>query len=465
MRFYDIEIELEELDEEEMEADGKSTARSTMIRGKLNEEVANAVCKECTSIDSKIGNKGYFFMYGYIARVLNMGLIAVGDIEACELVETFVKKSKFKVSETTIEETSYLTMYYDMLQGAEHKQPARVIMRRYGMCDLENRKGFISVSQDRLEFNDMIAVKYKKDEVYSAIADYYSAENLVEELDRIYEGCDYDGNYGHPVHYIIETDDDKMRDRVAEALVQALLGAGRVKNQRYSTVKLEPDMRLDVARCEGLYSLAKGGTVVLEFCKSAQDEEGSVSYAKYTYIEDLGRIIRRNCLDVQTIICLPMDSKRIKERLYESTPRCTYVEIREGLADVAQAIKYLKKRAKEHRIRTDKALLSCVKEGHTYLMPELNEFFDIWYAAKLKTTVYKQYKDMSEAKAYVKKRAAEGAGFAELESMIGLEKVKKLVQNAVDSCKAEHILKDKGLPEYTEGERGSLSRSPRGSRA
>ena len=49
--------------------------------------------------------------------------------------------------------------------------------------------------------------------------------------------------------------------------------------------------------------------------------------------------------------------------------------------------------------------------------------------------------------------------------MIGLEKVKKLVQNAVDSCKAEHILKDKGLPEDTEGERGSLSRAPRGSRA
>lgn len=54
MRFYDIEIELEELDEEEMEVDGKSTSRSTMIRGWLNEEVANAVCKECTSID-KIG--------------------------------------------------------------------------------------------------------------------------------------------------------------------------------------------------------------------------------------------------------------------------------------------------------------------------------------------------------------------------------------------------------------------------
>ncbi len=138
------------------------------------------------------------------------------------------------------------------------------------------------------------------------------------------------------------------------------------------------------------------------------------------FLEELCKIIRRHCCDVLTIIQLPRECTALRMKIFETIGDCTFVEIKEELAVDKTAITYLKERARDRGVRTDKGLMARVEKGHGYLVPELNAIFDEWYSKKLKTTVYSQYRNIAEAKTEVKDSKPKGSAYEELESMIGL---------------------------------------------
>jgi len=61
---------------------------------------------------------------------------------------------------------------------------------------------------------------------------------LSEELDRIFHGSTAKGNVagGHPVHYLVQTDNRELRNKTLKILISALFHQGRIKSRRYCEV-------------------------------------------------------------------------------------------------------------------------------------------------------------------------------------------------------------------------------------
>ena len=81
-------------------------------------------------------------------------------------------------------------------------------------------------------------------------------------------------------------------------------------------------------------------------------------------------------------------------------------------------------------IRTDKKLTDMVKEGETYLAPDLNDMFTDWYNTKLKTVVYPQYKNFEAVSKGAIKEKPKGDAYSELMEMVGLKEAKAVIQKA-----------------------------------
>ena len=247
------------------------------------------------------------------------------------------------------------------------------------------------------DYEERIIRQSSKDAIYLAAKNYFIKETFIPELDRIYFGTPKKKVYGHPVDYIIESDDTRTQVGVTQLLVQALYSVGRIENRRYCELEIYLRETFHQKLIESLYKSCCGGTIILSFYESINEDDDRADGSFYV-IEEVCKIIRRHCCDVLTIIQLPRECSKLKEKIFENVGNCTFVEIKEELATDKSAIAYLKKCSKQHGLRTDNKLLSSVEAGHGYLVPELNAIFDEWYSQKLKTTVYSQYKDIAKAK-------------------------------------------------------------------
>lgn len=148
---------------------------------------------------------------------------------------------------------------------------------------------------------------------------------------------------------------------------------------------------------------------------------------------------------VLTIFCLPREFTKAKDMFYENLGMTSFVELKEEPAYGEQAENFLKMLAKDNRVRTDKRLFSKIEAGKCYWPEELNDLFDQWYNEKLKTTVYPQYKEITNVKREIAKAAPRGSSYDELMGMIGLSEAKRVITQAIDYYKAQKVFADKGI--------------------
>lgn len=76
-----------------------------------------------------------------------------------------------------------------------------------------------------------------RDEIYAKAGRLFTKDCLLPELDRIYAGGSFGKIIGHPVHYLIQTDDAGIRREMIQALLPSLYANGRLQNRRYSAVR------------------------------------------------------------------------------------------------------------------------------------------------------------------------------------------------------------------------------------
>ena len=106
---------------------------------------------------------------------------------------------------------------------------------------------------------------------------------------------------------------------------------------------------------------------------------------------------------------------------------------------------FLKLLAKENHVHTDKALFAKLAPEKGYLAAELQSIFDEWYNAKLKTSIYPQYKDLQVVKQEVVKAAPKGSAYDDLQEMIGLSEAKSVIKKALNYYKMQKLYEDKGV--------------------
>lgn len=285
-----------------------------------------------------------------------------------------------------------------------------------------------------------------KDEIYAKAERLFTKDCLLPELDRIYAGGASAKIVGHPVHYLIQTDDAGILREMIQALLPSLYANRRLQNRRYSSVYFRGEALYGKSSdYDQFYKSNAGGTVIVQYSADYGDTDEDTADGIRDTIEKLCSYIKKYRHQVLTILCLPRECTKLKELFYENLGTVSFVELKEEFAVGERAGDYLKLLARENHVRTDKKLFAKLEGNRGYLAPELRTIFDGWYNNKLKTTVYPQYKEITTVKTEVEKAKPKGDAYKELMEMIGLTEAKNVILQALNYHKAQRLFADKGM--------------------
>ena len=401
---------------------------------------------KCSSISDELfersDNKRFIFISSMTKHVVTMGLVCSDNTKIESSIKSFIGKLEFKVSDIDYEEITF-KMGSRMMRDAERAdyiEDAECVMEMFGLSAL-NGEGFRYRS---FSFEETVFNTEETQSVLKSTNCFMCREPLEEEIGRITGGKNKKHVEGHPVHYMIQTDDIRESDHVVKALVGSLYENNRILSRRYTKLNFIADMRCEEAELESWYINGKGGTI---FINLDFGDEPDSQYASQTrsIIEKVSRVMKKYSKDVLTIFWISKRGKKTKASLYDELGHINVVEISDSKADADGARKYLKELAAEKKTKTDKKLLGQIEEGKTYLATELNDMYDLWYSNKLKTVIYPQYKDITSVKKSAADEKARGSAYDELMEMIGLDRAKNVIKQALDYNRAQKIFADKGL--------------------
>ena len=377
---------------------------------------------------------------------LSDGFLTVGMIiDHAENTETILKSylkhigcplKDISITETTITGIQQLlgrANRFDFIDDDDE------IIEKYGIDKITGRRG------RGIQFGENIVDECGKKDILADAGRYLLGETFLPELDRIYAYTPAVRPQGHPVHYVLQTDDPDTRRESCKLLLQALYANGRVSSKRYCYLDFRPGESFSVMAYDTLYKVCSGGAVIARYLANDDSEDEGVAGGERDTIEKICEVAKRHRNQVLTIICLPRECKKAKAIFYENLGAMAFAEIREDFANSEQATTYLKMLAKDHRVRTDKALFAALDAEKGYLATELRGIFDEWYNKKLQTTIYPQYKDLKVAKQEVVKAAPKGSAYDDLQEMIGLSEAKAVIKKALNYYKMQRLYGDKGV--------------------
>lgn len=313
------------------------------------------------------------------------------------------------------------------------------VLDRFGISDL-NR-----FDHRRIPFSEgMIDAEADPEALYAEARKHLAGETLSPELDRIFMSEKQEKLLGHPVHYLIESDDDLFNERITKTLLSALYAKGRIISRRYAEFDTGSDrIRNDVVR--SVYEACSGGTVVITlsdpFCEDGDELEAFGEDAFDTICDSASEYSNR----VLFIFRLPRECMAIKKRIAEFLGDLSFVEITEDIVSGEKARKYLEALAKDSPVPADETLFSRIADDKTYYGSEMRKVYEDWFKVKLKTDVFPQYACVSECRAKTVKEEEKGSAYNELASMIGLTEVKTVIEKALNFYKLQRIYKKRGI--------------------
>jgi len=399
----------------------------------------SSIMLKCSAFNDGTQDKPFFFFVEADDDEIIIGIICRDPANLRQHIADFLKATGIKLknavlSELTLDGVRRLLHISDRNCFTEDDSE---VLERFEL------DGFVG-RHAKFDLNEALIAKTDKDAVFSEAECSLAGQKLMSELERIYMGRKKERVAGHPVHYIISTDDGETRDKIVNLLLQALYSNDRLDSRRVSCVEMKPDDYVSDKCYEGLYKIDFGGSVVVNYRAEIKDENCYADSGR-AVIETMCNAMRKYRNQVLTILCLPRECSAAKDIIFENLTNVSLVEISEDYIYGETACNYLKALAKKRDVRTDKKLFSALEEGKGYLAPELSELFDTWYDNKLRTGIYPQYKEFATVDREILKAKPKGTAYDELMEMIGLDNAKKVIRQALDYHKAQMLFASRGM--------------------
>lgn len=297
--------------------------------------------------------------------------------------------------------------------------------------------------------DEMIIDKCDRTAVYQSADEICIRNSLLVEVDRIYQGKKYKRVSGHPVHYMIETDDKETADDTVKVLVQALYDNGRIESRRVTTVRVnEDDFRFSGTSVDRFYRNCSESTFVIDYY-GGEEVEGNLASAARNVIERICEDVKKYRNQVLTILCLPKECTRLKDLFFEYLGDISIVELKEDFVLGTEAKQILEKKARKRNVHPDKQLVGSIEDGVEYFLRDLNQDFEEWFGRKLKRSVYPQYQGIHSVKKKEVEETPKGNAFEDLERMVGITDAKRVIRQALDYYKARKLFREKGMMQNT----------------
>ena len=268
-------------------------------------------------------------------------------------------------------------------------------------------------------------------------------EELSEEFERIYSPLGSRKFMGHPVHYLLRSDNFEVREETAKKLVGALWQNGRLESRRLGTLSVSNIGCRDLRYLKGLYSCYTGGTICLRFRNLRLGDDYASSVEETA--ETICGLIKEYKNKVLTIFCFPLSAENEKALFFDKLNSISVCEFSDSVVNAERATEYIKSFAAETGVQPDDALIAKIVDGKSYLSTDLKIIFDDWYDDMLKRTAYPAYSNVKPLGTKKTEKKIEGLAYEKLMSMIGLDSVKTIIRQAVNYYKASKIFSDKGM--------------------
>lgn len=401
---------------------------------------AMEICSRCDEF-AELHEGTYFWVNKINASLVNLGAIVNYQVDINEYVELFLKEVNIEHEDNIdIKEIGFIKAR-DNLNEASRRDfvlDEDEVLSKFGIEVLNRRYS------RELDFKEYLANSDSKEKLYKFSQKIFVDHSMNPEIDRIFQGSVVEIQNGHPVHYMVMADEIETQYRMCKILINALYTNKRVINKRYSTIDFSSNTRFSPKEYKELYQINSGGTVVVNFHIS-DDEEDDQASASREVIETLCRTAKKYRKEVLTIFVLPRECTCIKKIYFEYLSNMSIVELSENSVSGSEARKCLEKMALENGVKCNDSLFEKIEEEKTYYGVELKNIFDIWYDIKLKTQIYPQYNYISTINREHLKDKPKGNAYDKLMKMIGLDEAKKVINQAVKYHKAQRVFVEKGM--------------------
>lgn len=445
MRFLAFNLETN-VDKSELKSYGKHEESYDYFY-LFEKRYAKSLSLSCEKYTEELDYKIFIFLYGLAFNACRLCMLITENVDFEEIIRDIFDDEGLEIKNLDVREIT-ISMFARMLSDAEFNDylsnKRDVIEEEYGIYELMCGRPF----ERFVSYEEKIIRRKEREEIYCSANRCATKKLLSEELNRIFLDKTKKKAYGHPVQYMIESNDRRTINETVIAIIQSLYAVGRIENQRYCEVRFDRRWGFEMGQILPLFNSCIGGTIVVSFDGKKQDDS-DISYSDYNFLDNLCKVMRRYSKEVLTIICLPRENKYFKKKIHENMVNITYVEIKEDEICGDEIDAYFKDKAKENNIRVDKKLSACIDKEKGYDVSTLNEIFDEWYMKKLKTSIYSQYREFSTVEKSIKKEQPVSSAYDKLESMVGLDSAKKIIYRALDNYKAQVIFRDKGIKKET----------------
>ena len=384
--------------------------------------------------------KIFFYVERIEDNILTGGILSCKYVKLHEQIKAYLSLLNISLTDICLEEITFHAACV-MLRTASRNSYIHdddEILEEFDLDRLRSR------FMENLNYEEKIIEPSDKTVIYRETEKNLVKETFIPELDRIYTGKARRNAIGHPVHYMIQTDDRDTRISTYQLLLQALYANERIPSKRYYLVHFHAGKGFSRTLYDCLYKNNIGGTMIVNYLAQDEDEDYLATGERET-IECLCETMKKYQNQVLTVFCLPRECVKTREIFYENLGNTSFIELKEDFVFGTAAANFLKILAKDVGIRTDKKLFAKLEHDKEYLAPELHDLFDNWYHDKLKSCIYPQYKEIISVKQETTKSVPKGCAYDELMKMVGLSEVKHVIQQALNYHKAQKMFATRGM--------------------
>ena len=393
------------------------------------------------------------------AKVGKFNLIAATDslekITAENLSKIFVKRlSEYEITSVKILSLNEITpaIAAKLLRQADRNDymTYRCNWEREGFGDNEDftlnyyRNSSFNIEEKLISDKNLDCESAKK-----------TAENLMveksflDELERIYSEKNPKEFFGHPVHYKIVAKNSQGALQMANLLCQALYTNKRLVGRCMSFISEIAEDCYEESDIENIFRQSSGGTIIIEL-RGSREEHRNYATCYEKVIKDFSEKVCKYQRDTLFIFVETVENPGFSPRFIKNLQEDIYiVELKEGTGNREIALNYVKNLIQqENRISYNEEDINLLLGNKTTFRPsDLHKIYEGLCRDNLRNNTYITYKQASRLM-IVKDDMKGKEAYQTLQEMVGLEKIKKIIDQIIGNAKIQKARSNLGLDQH-----------------